>query len=209
MVDNCDDYTYHKSMVKNPFDISLMRRSFSFSLFFLIFTVCLFCFISCSLDYQEGKIEEEITGKTPNAIIYNLRRVNIDSSGEKIVVTAKTSTFFRETEETVFEGVEFYQEDKNQRLLRNGTIGSGILKKSDDAELSDGIYLFDKENDSVIEAENLSWTDSTRILATEGFVTVSQPDGTKLEGEGLLIDFSINTITMESQVEGIIITEEE
>lgn len=199
MIDNCFDLKYDKIMIRNsPFYTSV--------LFLLLF---LGLISSCALDYKEGQVEEEISGETPNAILYNLKRVNIDSSGEKIVVTAKTSTFFREAEETLFEDVEFYQEDKSHTLLRKGTIGSGTLMKGDDAELKNGIYLFDKENDAVIEAEQLFWIDATRILKTDGFVTVSQEDGTKIEGKGLFIDFSTNSINMDSHVEGVIITEEE
>lgn len=165
---------------------------------------------SCSLDYSEADLTEELSEETPDMIIYQYESVDIRDGSPVLKITAEEAEFYNSREETLLSNVEFNNYEDDEISTRGETERAVLHMKSGDASLSGTIVIESVDDDSSLEAETLYWVDSEKTLTSEktDTVTVVDKEGSTLKGHGFSADIKKSSINFDGEIEGEFVSED-
>lgn len=127
-------------------------------------------------------------------------------SGEpKLTITADTIEIFEKTERAELTNLTFFQLDEGGELLLSGVADSASVNtESYDTTLRGSIRVLQKEEDFIIEAEQLLWLNDEQILQSreESPVRIVFDGGQTLSGSGFKGDLKRGIYEFASQTEG-------
>ena len=150
---------------------------------------------SCGSDAEEA-------GKTlPDTVARNVRRVTVSAAG-RVEVDADTVETYTDEDTTVFLNARIEETDAQGELVLKGGADRIEMEGSDDGSASGSIIIQNLADESRLEAEQLNWADSERLLSGEGKVTVELGDGLTISGERFQADLARETYEFSGGVQG-------
>lgn len=166
---------------------------------------------SCTLDYSDADLTEELSEETPDMIIFDYESVDIRDGSPILKITAAEAEFYNSREETLLTNVEFNNYEDDEVSTRGVTEKAVLHMKTGDASLTGQIVIESVDDDSSLTAESLYWVDSDKTLTSSSGdkVTVIDEDGSTLEGRGFSADIKRSSIHFEGEIEGEFISESE
>ena len=168
--------------------------------------------LSCSIDYSDAQIAEEMGENTPNSIIENFSYTSVDNGDILFRVYAEKAEDYSKKKETILNKVIFQEYNSSTEIVSEGTAEKGIIyTESDDAELTGSIIIYSANNESEITADYLYWDDSEKSLtgSDNGYVKMLRDSGTEISGTGFFGDLQTKTFTFKRNVNGIYYYEED
>lgn len=166
---------------------------------------------SCSLDYREALVAEELSEKTPETVLVNFKYTRV-RQGEKIAfVEGERGETFSKKNETVLYKVHFIEYDKEGGILNEGRADQAVYNnKTGNAEIHGNIYVYSYKEKAEVTAADLNWTGETKILKgrADEIITLKKDDGSYIEGKGFTADFKHKSIRFFSNVKGRYVSKE-
>lgn len=169
----------------------------------------LLLFSGCELDYEEGRVADEIAEEVPTTRLINAE-ITVIRQGT-LTVTAELLESYPRQDRQVLEGIRFEERDPEGTLRFEGRASRAVHHlDTDDIELSGEIYFYSALEAAAIESEFLYWEEEAEILRSnpEVEVRLSEEDGTLIEGSGFSADGRRRTVTFDRSVSGTIVTGE-
>ncbi|MFW6329446.1 MAG: LPS export ABC transporter periplasmic protein LptC [Alkalispirochaetaceae bacterium] len=166
--------------------------------------------LSCELDYEEGRVAEEIAEEVPTTRLINAEIIVIRQG--TLTVTAALLESYPKQDRQILEGIRFEERDPEGQLRLQGRASRAVHHlDTDDIELSGEIYFYSALEEASIESEFLYWEEEAEILRGEpgSAVRLAEEDGTQVEGSGFRVDGRRRTVTFDRGVSGTIVTGEE
>lgn len=164
---------------------------------------------SCTLDYSEADLTEELSEDIPDMVISDYESVEVRNGSPVLKITAGDASFYNKKEETHLSDVEFYNYDDDE-ITNHGKTDKAVLHMvSGDATMTGSILIESTEDDSSLEAESLQWIDNEKKLSSQSdhAVSVKDKDGSRMEGRGFSADIRRNSIVFEGEIDGEFISE--
>lgn len=85
-----------------------------------------------------------------------------------------------------------------------------LFTETEDAEIEGDIRFYQSEEETLLQAEALSWENESRVLkGTEGTVTVRRDSGSTISGQGFRADMRQKRIEFTGGASGTWVEEEE
>ncbi|MFP4534607.1 MAG: LPS export ABC transporter periplasmic protein LptC [Spirochaetaceae bacterium] len=165
---------------------------------------------ACALDYEEGRVAEEIAEEVPTTRLVNAEITAIREG--TLVVTAGLLESYPKQERQILENLAFIERGPDGDLRLEGRASRAIHHlDTDNIELQGEIYFRSAVEEAAIESEFLYWDEEAQILRSEpdGTVRLSEEDGTAIEGGGFRVDVSRRRLFFETGVEGTIVNEQD
>ncbi len=186
-----------------------MLNNYPSILFQFIIFLSLF---SCSFDYKEAMVDEEISGGTPNAVIINLNETSIKKGTTAYIFKAEKAETYDKKNLTVFTNLQFAEYDKTSGIATEGKVGhANFFSDTENIEFDKSFKIKSIQQSYYIEGESISWDGEKKVLTAnpEEEVTVGKDDGSYITGRGFSSTASNNSFNFESGVEGFYVAEDE
>jgi LPS export ABC transporter protein LptC len=177
---------------------------------FLALVSTLLLITGCALDYEEGRVAEEIAEEVPTTRLVNAE-ITIIREGT-LVVTAGLLESYPKQDRQILEDISFTERGPDGELRLEGSAGRAVHRlDTDDIELQGEIYFHSAVEEASIESEFLYWDEEADILRSspDGTVRLYEEDGTSIEGSGFRADGKRRTVSFDTGVSGKIVTGEE
>ena len=168
--------------------------------------------LSCSMDYSDAQVAEEIGENTPNSIIENFSYTSVDNGDILFRIYAEKAENYSTKKETILKKVVFQEYNSNTEMVSEGTAEKGVIyTESDDAELTGSLIIYSASNEAEIIADYLYWDDSEKLLtgSENGSVRMLKDSGTEISGKGFLGDLKTKKFIFKENVNGIYHYEED
>lgn len=168
--------------------------------------------LSCSMDYSDAEIAEEIGENTPNSIIENFSYTSVDNGDVVFRLYSEKAENYSKKKETILYNVVFHEYNTDNELVTEGTAEKGVIyTESDDAELTGSLIIYSAANEAEITAEYLYWDDSAKSLtgSDNGNVKLLKDSGTEISGTGFYGDMRSKIFSFDKNVNGIYRYEED
>jgi len=147
--------------------------------------------VSCSFDYEEARMAEDLSEEVPETVLINFEIVRMDGGDPEYSVSGSRASAYGKKMETVLEDVLFHEFDKEGTVRTEGKAENiRFFTETEDAEISGDIRFYQTEEKTEIRADALSWKNEERILrGGEGStVTVTRKSGSVMTGRGFRAD---------------------
>lgn len=174
----------------------------------LFATLVLFSLLGCDLDYEEGRVAEEIAREVPTTRLSNAEIVVIREG--TLVVTAGLLESYPKQDRQILEDISFLERGPDGAVRLEGHATRAVHHlDTDDIELSGDIYFYSAVEEAAIESDFLYWEEEAEILRAppEGRVRLSEEDGTDIQGTGFRADGRRRTVSFDGGVDGTIVTD--
>ncbi|MBI9099011.1 MAG: LPS export ABC transporter periplasmic protein LptC [Spirochaetaceae bacterium] len=162
------------------------------------------------MDYSEADLVQNLSEEIPNTIIFKYETVEIQNGSPAMQIKADKAEVYDSKEETHLSQVDFYNYEDGE-INNHGRSNSAVLyMKSGDAQLTGSIKIESTEDNSSLRAESIYWIDEKKILSSdpEDTVLVRDKEGSELTGQGFSADIKRKTITFDSKIKGVFISNE-
>lgn len=176
--------------VKRFFIAGLLVASFTFS---------------CSLDYREALVAEELSETTPETVLVNFKYTRVRQGNKIAFVEGEKGETFTKKNETILYKVHFIEYDREGGILNEGRADRAVYNnKTGNAEIHGNIYVYSYKEKAGVTAEDLSWAGKTRILKgkPDEIIKLKKDDGSYIKGEGFTADFKQKSIRFLAKVNG-------
>ncbi len=159
---------------------------------------------SCSLDYSDAELLENLSENTPNTIIYNYESVEIKQGSPVLIIKADKAEMFNSIEETHLQKVDFSYFDNNEISNRGSSDNTILNMKSANAQLKGSIKIESIKEKSSLQAESLSWIDEEQLISSniDDKVIVTDKKGSKIAGQGFSADLRRKSFFFKKKAEG-------
>lgn len=177
---------------------------------FLAVLTVLLLLSGCALDYEEGRVAEEIAEEVPTTRLVNAE-ITVIRDGT-LVVSAGLLESYPKQDRQILEDITFLERGPDGELRLEGHASRAVHHlDTDDIELQGEIFFHSAVEEASIESEFLYWDEEADILRSEpdGAVRLSEEDGTSIEGLGFRADGRRRTVSFDGGVSGTIVTSEE
>ena len=164
---------------------------------------------ACALDYEEGRVADEIAEEVPTTRLVNAEITAVREG--TLVVTAGLLESYPKQDRQILEEITFRERGPDGEIRLEGRASRAVHHLAgDDIELQGEIYFYSAVEEASIESEFLYWEEEASILRSEpdGTVRLTEEDGTSIEGRGFRADGRRRTVFFDHGVEGTIVTEE-
>lgn len=189
----------HKSLASSGKKLSLM--------------LLLVCALSCSFDYEEATVEEELSEEIPDTVMLKFSQTVVEEDGSMIRLEAERAEVYEKQEKMIALGISFQEFDENGELITEGKAEKAVYQTdTDNAEFSGSILFFLPQEESTLVTDAISWEDETKRLKTPPGVSVllQREDGSYIEGQELVADLRNMIVEFGRSVSGrIVIAESE
>ena len=187
----------HKSLASSGKKLSLM--------------LLLVCALSCSFDYEEATVEEELSEEIPDTVMLKFSQTVVEEDGSMIRLEAERAEVYEKQEKMIALGISFQEFDENGGLITEGIAEKAVYHTdTDNAEFSGSILFFLPQEESTLVTDAISWEDETKRLKTPPGVSVllQREDGSYIEGQELVADLRNMIVEFGRSVSGRIVIEE-
>lgn len=167
---------------------------------------------SCSLDYGDSQLADEISEDTPDSVLYELRHTVVRDGSPRFVVAADRAETFESRRMQYLYGIEFRELAQDGSVITDGTAAYAEYEtETEDFELSGDLRFYSAEENAWLTAETLYWDSDERLLTSdpEEAVAVRRDDGTVIRGRGFVAEMGRSIIRFEDGVSGTLVEEEE
>lgn len=192
----------------------MILKNFGRNLIFLCFWLELFCFSSCSLNYNS---ENSLTSQSPEFVFSNPRYIRINQGKLNLEITADTIEQYANEDTMYAKNIKFalYNESEEKSAEGEGKLLSANLEK--------GLYfLFDDirvksfEQNISISTSSLRWDDNSEQLTTDFqnpekskvYIVSEKEPSIKIEGYGFSGSGYDNSYVFTGEVSGEITTKD-
>ena len=166
---------------------------------------------SCSLDYREALVGEELSETTPETVLVNFKYTRVRQGKELAFVEGEKGETFTKKNETVLYKVHFIEYDEEGGILNEGRANQAVYNnKTGNAEIHGSIYVYSYKEKAAITAADLNWISETKVLkgSPKEIITLKKDDGSYIEGRGFTADFKQKSISFFSNVKGQYVSKE-
>ncbi len=165
-----------------------------FSLFLML------CAASCS----RAGLEKAVTdGELPDMIMTDASYTLGKPDRTPLRMQAGTITIYSERNRTVLETPVFTQKAKDSDEIElEGSCDRAESFDNERVTLEGNVKVLKKSDNVTIECDNLIWDDKTSSLTTDGLVSLSYKDGTKMTARGFKALLDSNTYEFDVILEG-------
>jgi LPS export ABC transporter protein LptC len=172
--------------------------------YFLKAILILFLF-SCRFNYEEAMFESEFDDQIPKTILFNYKQVTEKEGENTVKLEAEKAENYDQLNKTVIEGLYFYEIDKSGNKLLEGWADKMIYyTETENAEVSDSIYIYSFTEEAGLSADSLYWDKEARNLSSDSgsTVTLKKDDGSEVTGSGFNADLRRKDIKFNTSVSG-------
>lgn len=180
-----------------------------------IFTVLLCIVIifitSCSMDYREGTIAEDLSEDIPNSVLFDVTHTIVRGGNPVYIVHAKKAASYHSKNSTIMYNVLFQELNKEGEIVTEGWVDHIVFHTdTENAELSENIEFYSSAEEAEIRADYLEWNNELRTLSgkPDGEVFLEDTAGSTVNGSGFTADFSKKRIDFSGTVEGTYVDED-
>lgn len=178
------------------------------------FVVALFVsilpFVSCSLDYSQATVAEDLSEKVPETVLIKFTQTLVEQGKIKRILAADRAENFTKSKQTVFEKIHYSEYDANGGLVIEGKADKAVYATdTENAEIFGNIWFKSYEEKTTIFAETLDWKNKEKLLTSkpDAWVKVYKSDGSYIAGKGFATDLKLKQIVFTGGVSGKYIEE--
>lgn len=167
---------------------------------------------SCSLDYGDSQLADEISEDTPDSVLYEMRHTVVRDGTPRFIVVADRAETFDSSRMQYLYGIEFRELAPDGLPVTEGTAAYAEYEtETEDFELSGDLRFYSAEEDAWLTAETLFWDSDERVLTSvpEEAVVIRRGDGTVIRGRGFVAEMGRSIIRFEDGVSGTLVEDEE
>jgi LPS export ABC transporter protein LptC len=167
-------------------------------------------FVSCSLDYSQAILPEDLADTVPETVLIKFTQSNVEKRKLKQLIEANKAETFTKSNKTIFNNIHFTQFDSDGMKTIEGKANEVIYQtESKDAEITGGIWFHSYTEKTSIYAESLSWKNKEKRLFSkvDQTVRVVKEDGSFIQGTGFETDLRLKQIIFSLSVSGRFINE--
>ena len=176
---------------------------------FLLLALSLF---SCSLNYEEARIAEDISEKTPDTILFKFAHTVVKKGKPIYKISAARAENYSKKEISYLFDVRFIEYDASGAVITEGQADyAEFHTDTENAELEGNIEFYSAEENSHVYGGYLSWDNESKILKgnPDGSILLSRESGSMVEGVGFEADFRTLSIQFREGVTGKFVSDEE
>jgi LPS export ABC transporter protein LptC len=162
-------------------------------------------FVSCSLDYSQAILPEDLSEKVPETVLLKFKQTNVDKYKITQLLEADKAESFTKTKQTVFENLHYTEYDSDGVKIIEGKANQVIYQtETEDAEISGNIWFHSYTEKTSIYTESLSWKKKEKLLTSkpDQIVRVVKEDGSYIQGAGFETDLRLKQIVFTRGVFG-------
>ncbi len=176
----------------------------------VIILVLGFFFLSCSFDYREAQVPEDLEDTIPNIVLTGFRQTVVSKGNVVLRIQVAKAEGFERKKRTIFQQVQFSEFDEEGKLITEGRADTVVYEsETKNATVSGKVLIHSLREEGKILAETLSWNDKERILTSpEGDrVRLEDEKGSWIEGTGFTADLRRLLVTFSGPVRGEYVVE--
>lgn len=169
-------------------------------------------FLSCSIDYEKGMLDEEISDTIPNAVLVNFAEVSVRKGSTAYRVEGERAESFNRKKLTVFTNLYFTEYDSDESLATEGVAEKAVFHSENEDIVFEGYFSLNAAQQGFyIEGESAGWKGKEKTLsaADDTIVTIGRDDGSFIKGYGFSSSAADRSFSFEAGAEGVFVTEEE
>ncbi len=167
---------------------------------------------SCSLDYSQAALPEDLADTVPETIILKFKQTNVNERKVKQLLEADRAESFTKSKKTIFQNLHYSEFDSEGVKVVEGKASEVVYQtESEDAEISGNVWFHSYSEKTSIYAESLSWKNKEKILTSgpDQLVRVIKEDGSFMQGTGFETDLRLKQVVFSRGVTGKYIKEDE
>jgi LPS export ABC transporter protein LptC len=161
--------------------------------------------LSCSFDYDEATVDEELSEEIPDSISFKFSQVIVYEDGARIKLEAERVEVYEKLNQITAYGLHFEEYGADGELLAEGKANKAIYDmETEDAEFSGSVIFTSIQEKATVKTEGIYWEDESRMLTTPPDVLVlfEKDDGSFIEGKELEADLRRMEIRFANDVRG-------
>jgi LPS export ABC transporter protein LptC len=158
---------------------------------------------SCSFNY--GAAAPANSEEQPSAVFTRFVHRIVDKGTLVLEIRAERADAYTKGHRTELVGVDFTQYDAKGAVSATGRANSAtVYTDSENAQFRGNVRLESKSENSILEAEELTWVSDTKMLSggLERIVSVSRGDGAWVRGAGFEADLRRRSFSFQESTEG-------
>ena len=160
---------------------------------------------SCSINYREGQVADDLSDTVPNIRMTGLRHRVANKDRLIMEMTAQLSESYEGAKRISLSGVNFREFGSAGELTAEGKADSvTYYTDTKNAEIAGNIELVSHREKGGIRAQTLYWDDKRRFLSSKPDETteVFDEDGSHFSGKGFEADIKRLIVTFLQSVDG-------
>jgi LPS export ABC transporter protein LptC len=177
----------------------------------LSFVLIVAALASCSLDYGQSRLSDEISEEIPDTVLTGVRHTVVRDSTVRFRITAaRVEAFSDENRQHLFE-VVFTEYGSDGAVRTEGTADfADFQTDTEDVEMTGSLRFYSVPDEAWLQADYLYWTSEERQLTSvpEDPVVLEKSDGTYIVGRGFTAELDQSLIIFSGGVNGTIVDTE-
>jgi LPS export ABC transporter protein LptC len=166
---------------------------------------------SCSLDYGESQLADEISEDIPDSILTEVSHTVVRDNVVRFRITADRAETFADENRQYLTNVGFTEYGPDGAVRTDGTAESANFQTdTEDVELTGSLEFYSHADDAWLQADFLYWDSDERSLTSrpEDPVALEKGDGTSVVGQGFTAELDQSLIIFSGGVNGTIVDSE-
>ncbi len=180
------------------------------SIFIAASTVWMILVLSCSFDYSTADLAEGLDSDIPDIQMVDASITYV--RGTIVVIDSKNINIFSDYDKYDVEDIEFREMSKSGEIHMIGQANqASINTQNNDVTLTGDIWVRSNKDESELQTNFIQWKDSQRVIESnqDDLLTIKRDDGSKIQGYGFVGDADSRNLTLERQVIGELVVEDE
>jgi LPS export ABC transporter protein LptC len=177
----------------------------------LLFALTIAALTSCSLDYGQSRLSDEISEEIPDTVLTGVSHTAVRDNIVRFRITAvRVEAFSDENRQHLFE-VGFIEYGADGAIRTEGTADfADFQTDTEDVEMTGNLRFFSVPDEAWLQADYLYWTSEERQLTSrpEEPVVLEKSDGTYIVGRGFTAELDQSLIIFSGGVNGTIVDTE-
>jgi LPS export ABC transporter protein LptC len=173
--------------------------------------VILLVTVSCSLDYGESQLADDISDEIPDTILTGVSHTVVRDNTVRFRITAERVESFAEQNRQYLYAVTFTEYDTAGEVRTEGTADfADFQTDTEDVEITGNLRFYSVPDEAWLDARYLYWDSEERQLTSrpEESVSLEKSDGTSIIGRGFTAEMDRSVIIFTDGVRGTIVEEE-
>ncbi len=169
-------------------------------------------FLSCSLNYEGTLLDEEMSDKTPNAVLINFSEVSVRKGSTAYIVRAEKAEAYNRKNLTVFSNLYFAEYSSDNEIATEGkALLANFYSDTENIEFSDDFSIKSLQQGYYIEGRSVSWNGKEKVLSgdEESEVTIGRDDGSYIRGRGFRSAAADKSFSFENGMDGRYISDDD
>lgn len=176
----------------------------------ILFCTAIILFFSCSLDYSDVYITEDLSEDIPDSVLYDFAHTSVQKGNPVFTLGAKKALVFNKKKETRLENIRFQEFSAKGEIITEGQAAEAIFfTETEDAEFWGNLLFYSLTEEATFTTDYLYWNNEDRKLTGKEEVPlrIQRDSGTHIEGIGFEAEALSKSVTFSGPVQGMYITE--